>query len=170
MNLFKKTSLFAGIFLTLLSLFACTPNEAATDEGPVIAEFDLPAGYAYDFDTSVLGYTVEAYKGQNGPSHLYLIQSEKQSDGDELAKMLSQLAPGSSDPNTRMTVIETRTATVRGQEATVVISEGVNSENLRYRQLTVAFEGKSGPALLVFSESVNAWDQETVDAFLESIR
>ena len=169
MNLFKKTSLFAGIFITLLSLFACTPKEVATNEGAAIAEFDLPAGYTYDFDTSVLGYTVEAYKGQNGPSHLYLIQSEKPSDRDELAKMLSQLAPSSSDQDTRMTVIENRTATVRGQEATLVTSDGINSENVRYRQITVAFEGNGGPAMLVFSESVNAWDQEAVDAFLESI-
>jgi len=169
MNLFKNTSLFAGIVLTLLSLFACATKEVATDGDAGIAEFDLPAGYIYDFDTSVLGYTVEAYKGQNGPSHLYLIQSEKQSDGNELAKMLSQLAPGSSNLDTRITVIETHTAKLRGQDATVVISEGINSENVRYRQITVAFEGNGGPALLVFSESVDAWDQEVVDAFLESI-
>lgn len=29
MNLFKKTSLFTRIFLTLLALFASTPKEAA---------------------------------------------------------------------------------------------------------------------------------------------
>jgi hypothetical protein len=101
---------------------------------------------------------------------LYLIQSEKESDGDELAKMLAQLAPGSSDPNTRMTVSLERPVTLRGQEVTLIVSEGVNSENVSYRQITAAFEGKSGPALLMFSETVEDWDQAAVDEFLASIR
>jgi hypothetical protein len=144
--------------------------KAGEDAGATIADFDLPADYAADFSTSMLGYTVAAYKGPNGPSHLYLIQSEKESDGDELAKMLAQLAPGSSDPNTRMTVLEKRPVTLRGQDSTLIVSEGVNSENVPYLQITAAFEGKGGPALLMFSETVDAWDQAAVDEFLSSIR
>ena len=168
MNLFKKTLLITSIVILLLSLFACTTK--AGDDPGAIADFDLPAGYSADFSTSMLGYTVAAYKGPNDPSHLYLIQSEKESDGDELAKMLAQLAPGSSDPNTRMTVIEKRPVTLRGQDATLIISEGVNSENVPYRQITAAFEGKGGPALLMYSETVDAWNQAAVDEFLSSIR
>ena len=168
MNLFKKDLFIVGIIL-LLFLFACT-TKAGEDAGSVIADFDLPAGYTADFSTSMLGYTVAAYKGPNDPSHLYLIQSEKESDGDELANMLAQLAPGSNDPNTRMTVIEKRPVTLRGQDATLIISEGVNSENVPYRQITAAFEGKGGPALLMFSETVDTWDQAAVDEFLSSIR
>jgi hypothetical protein len=169
MNLFTKRMLITGLLISLLSLFACT-TKAGDDAGTVIADFDLPAGYSADFSNSMLGYTVAAYKGPNEPSHLYLIQSEKESDGDELAKMLAQLAPGSSDPNTRITVIEKRPVTLRGQEATLIVSEGVNSENVPYRQVTAAFEGKGGPALLMFSETVEAWDQVAVDEFLSSIR
>ena len=169
MNLFKKTLLITGIVITILSLFACT-TKAGDDAGAAIADFDLPAGYTTDFSSSMLGYTVAVYKGPNDPSHLYLIQSEKESDGDELAKMLAQLAPGSSDPNTRMTVIEKRPVALRGQDATLIISEGVNSEDVPYRQITAAFKGKGGPALLMFSETVDAWDQAAVDEFLSSIR
>ena len=68
-----------------------------------------------------------------------------------------------------MTVIENRPVTLRGQEVTLIVSEGVNSENVSYRQISVAFEGKGGPALLLFSESVEAWDQAAVDEFLASI-
>jgi hypothetical protein len=151
------------------SIFACT-TEAVDDSGSAIADFDLPAGYTFEFSTSMLGYTVAAYKGPNGPSHLYLIQSEKESDGDELAKMLAQLVPGFNDPDTRMTVTENRPVTLRGQEVTLSVSEGVNSENISHRQVTAAFEGKGGPALLMFSETVEAWDQAAVDEFLASIR
>jgi hypothetical protein len=99
-----------------------------------------------------------------------LIQSKNESDGEELERMLMQLAPGSRDPNTRMTVVENRTATVRDQEVAVVVSEGVSSENISYRQITVGFQGKGGPALLVLSETVEGWDQAAVDTFLASIQ
>ena len=168
MKLLQKALFIAGI-LMLLSLLACT-TQARNDAAATIADFDLPAGYSADFSTSMLGYTVAAYKGQSGPSHLYLIQSEKASDGEELAKMLAQLAPGSSDPQTRMTVIEKRPITLRDQDVTLVISEGINSENVSYRQVTAAFEGKGGPALLMFAETIDAWDQNAVDAFLDSFR
>jgi hypothetical protein len=162
--------------IILAFLSACGTVEATNDSQHVtklaskIANFDLPAGYTAEFSAELAGYTLASYKGASGPSHLYFIQSEKESDGEELERMLTQLAPGSSDVNTRMTVIENRTATVRGQEVAVVVSEGVNSENISYRQITVGFQGKAGPALLVLSETVEGWDQTVVDTFLASIQ
>jgi hypothetical protein len=70
----------------------------------------------------------------------------------------------------RMTVVESRTVTIRGQEATVVVSEGVNSDNATYLEATTIFQGKGGPALLVYSDSAGRWDQEALDAWLESIQ
>lgn len=176
MNPFKKT-LFSFMAATMLmALFACTTMEVTNDpqhaEEAVaeIADFDLPMGYEPELSTKMLGYTLAAYKGKSGPSHLYLIQSEKESDGEELARMLTQLSPGSSDPNTRMTVIENRPVTVRGQETMLIMSDGINSEGESYRQVAVAFQGKGGPALLVFSESLDAWNQAGVDEFLDSIQ
>ena len=164
----------SAIILTLLA--ACSTIEATDDSQHVaklaskIADFDLPEGYTPEFSAEMLGYTLAAYKRASGPSHLYFIQSENEADGKELERMLTQLAPGVSDPNTRLTVIENRTTTVRGQEVALVVSEGTNSENVAYRQLTVGFQGKGGPAMLVLSESVELWDQASVDAFLQSIQ
>ncbi len=126
---------------------ACGTVEATDDSqhfmklAAKIADFDTPAGYTPEFTAEMLGYTLAAYKGASGPSHLYLIQSETESDGEELERKLMQLAPGSSDPNTRTTVVENRTATVRDQEVAVVVSEGVNSENISYRQITRRLSG-----------------------------
>jgi hypothetical protein len=176
MNPLKKTLLAFSMITVMITLFACTTIETTDDPqltqetAAEISDFDLPPGYEPEFSTKMLGYTLVTYKGESDPSHLYLIQSEKESDGEELAKMLAQLSPGSSDPNTRMTVVENRPATVLGQEVTLIISEGVNSENLSYRQISVAFEGKGGPALLLFSETIENWDQAAVDEFLASIR
>jgi hypothetical protein len=134
-----------------------------------IADFDLPAGYQPEFSASLEGYTLVSYNPGDGHSHLYLIQSEKESDGEKLASMVEQIAPGSYDPQTRMTIIETRPVTVREQEVTLVISEGVTSEGETYRQVTVAFQGNGGPALVMLTEPVISWDQEMVNTFIASI-
>lgn len=172
----NKILLTTLAILILAIVSACGTVEATNDSQHVeelaskISDFTLPEGYTSEFSAEMAGYTLASYKGTSGPSHLYLIQSEKESDGEELERMLTQLAPGSSDPNTRLTVIENRPVTVRGQEVTLVISEGVNHEGDSYRQATVAFEGKNGPALLVLSESLELWNDETVDALLASIQ
>jgi hypothetical protein len=69
-----------------------------------------------------------------------------------------------------MTVLETRPITVRGQETTLILSEGITEEGETYRQVMAAFQGKGGPALLVLSEPVTRWNQETVEVFIASIR
>ena len=134
-----------------------------------IADFDLPAGYRPEFSASVEGYTLVSYNPGDGHSHLYLIQSEKEVDGEKLVSVMDEIAPGSYDPQTRMTVIETRPVTMREQEVILVISEGVTSEGETYRQVMVAFHGKGGPALVTLSEPIERWNQESVDAFIASI-
>lgn len=176
MKQITQIMLFAISAISLAVLAACGTVEATDDSQHVtelaskIADFDPPAGFSPEFTTEMLGYTLAAYKGASDPGHLFLIQSEKEADGPELEKMLKELAPGSSDPNARMTVVENRPVTLRGQEATLVVSEGINHEGKTYRQATVSFRGKGGPALLVFSDSVENWDQDAVDTFLQSIK
>ena len=162
--------------ILILLLTACTSNTAVqtafdqvANAAAEIADFDLPAGYRPEFSASLEGYTLVSYNPGDGHSHLYLIQSEKESDGEKLGSMMDQIAPGSYDPQTRMAIIETRPVTVRKQEVTLVISEGVTSEGETYRQVMVPFQGKGGPALVTLSEPVERWSQESVDAFIASI-
>jgi hypothetical protein len=155
----------------LLALAACTADANQTaDIAADIADFDLPAGYTADFSAAVSGYSVIAYSPGDDQSHLYLIQSSQVADGDALEKGLADLVPGAGDEKARMTVIENRQVTVRGQVVTAVVSDGINSENNRYRQIMVVFEGKGGAALLVLSTPVNTWDETLVDTLLASIR
>ena len=135
-----------------------------------IADFDLPDGFTPDFKASLMGYTMVSYTPGNDSSHLYLIQSEKASDGKELEAGLAKMIPDAYDSNSRMTVIDNLLVNVRGQEVPAVISDGVNPENETYRQIMVGFEGKSGPTLLVYSVPVDNWDQESVMKLLASIQ
>ena len=124
-----------------------------------IADFNLPDGYGADFSANLLGYTLAVFNSGDDHSHLYLIQSENESDWEKLASMLDQLAPGSSDARTRMTIIESRPVVIRDKETTLILSEGVNSDGEAYRQATAAFQGLGRPALLVISAPVDHWNQ-----------
>ena len=160
-----------ALLLTACGVDVSLSTDAAnvTNAAAEIADFDLPAGYYADFSSDVMGYSVAAYTRGDGPSHIYLIQSENESDSEKLAQVLDELVIGSGDPQTSVTVIETRLVLVRGQETTLVISDAVNSEGLAYRQAAVAFQGNGGPALLVFSETNENWDQAIVNALISSI-
>jgi len=173
----NKILLITIAVILLATLFACAPNvtmnsnpDDVANAASEIADFEPPAGYASEFTASLLGYTVAAYNPGDGHSHLYLIQSEKEADSEKLEQMLADLVPGSKNSNTRLTVVENRAATIRGQAATLVISDGVNSEGASYRQVTAAFQGKGGPALLVLSGPTEHWDQSAMDAFIASIK
>jgi hypothetical protein len=145
-------------------------DQGVSETASQIADFTLPSGYTTEFAGKLGDYTAVSYNPGDGHSHLYLIQSENSDDREKLSEMLSSLVSGSSDRYSRMTVVESRTATIRGQAATVVISDGVNSAGQKYRQVTAGFEGKGGPALLVIEEPLTRWDQGTVDAFIASLR
>ena len=163
--------------ITVIGIAACTPSGAIninqaqiTDLRSDMADFDLPIGFSADFSTHVMGYTAMAYSRGVGPSHIYLIQSEKESDREKLDQILDELVIGSGDPQTRMTVIETQSVQVRGQDTTLVISDCVNSEGTTYRQAAVAFQGDGGPALLVYSESMQNWNPTILSGLLASIQ
>jgi hypothetical protein len=171
-----KTKSLAIILLVLL-LTACnisdtlsTRSDAVVSTAVEIADFDLPTGYQPDFSSDVMGYSVVAYHRGDGPSHLYLIQSDDKADGEKLAQALDEIVVGSGNTQARQTVIETRTVSVNGQETTLVISDALNSEGLSYRQAVVPFQGKGGPALLVFSEPHESWDPAILNALIASIQ
>ncbi len=173
----NKNALTAVIALITIALSACIPGVSmqagsrdVSKTASQIAEFTLPSGYSPEFAGKLGNYTAVSYSPGDGHSHLYLVQSGKTEDREKLSDMLTSIMPGSSDRYSRMTVVDSRTATIRGQSATVVISDGVNSDGLQYRQVTAGFQGKGGPALLVIEEPLTGWDQATVDAFIVSLK
>ncbi len=165
----------ASLVCLLAGLTACglvkqgPTSDAATVSKTAsrIADFTLPEGYREEYALDLASVTVAAYNPGDNHSHLYFIQGPKDMSLDEDAL---RKAAGTYDATTRLTVVETRTATVRGQEVNVLISEGTNSDGQDYRELSVAFHGKGGPALMVIEEPTSRWTQEKIDAFVASIQ
>lgn len=163
--------------LAALALTACgldlrvdtDPERVAATAG-AITELDLPSGFSAELSAGVGAITLVAYTPGDAHSHLYLVQSTDPADSETLARALANAVPGDFDPERRLTVIETRTVTVRGGTSTLVVSEGENGDGQPYRQAVVPFAGKGGPALLVFSTLVASWDDETVSELITSLR
>jgi len=166
----------AAMILIAVLLSACSVNASlSTDEKAAavaaggIADLELPQGYRPELTANVGNYTVVSYTPGDGYSHLYLAQSVDPADAYRMEEALDEVVPGGSDPEFRMTVLETRPVVVDGSDAELVISEGTNSDGEKYRQAVVAFDGRGGPALLVFSEPASNWDMVKVEALLASI-
>jgi hypothetical protein len=132
-----------------------------------IADFQVPDGFSQEYALEQFGITLAAYKGSDGHSHLMLAQMPEGTN--DLESKLQTVVPGSVDRTTRLNVVERREATVRGQQATLVISDGTNSDGQPYRQLTTSFQGKNGPAILVISRPSSSWNQADVDQLIASI-
>lgn len=148
-----------------------TPEEV-NQAAERIASFELPEGYAGDYGFSKFGFSVAAYDPGDGHSHLTLAQGPKGLGVQQgtLEKMLNQARPGDSDRTTRLTVVETRTVILRGEETILVVQDGTSGDGTAYRQATATFNGKSGPALVILEEPLSRWDDARVTAFLASIQ
>jgi hypothetical protein len=171
----KSTSKLVMVVIVLVSalLIGCgsKPADVSTSAAR-IAEFSLPEGYQPEMAADLGGYSIVMYNSGDGHSHLYLVQAPESKDLSQakLEEMLGQTQSGKKDRATRMTVVEKRAASIRGQESTLVISEGTNSDGDPYRQVTAAFQGKGGPALLVMSEPTSRWDDARVNQLIASIQ
>lgn len=134
-----------------------------------IADFDLPAGYITDYAVEFLGFSLAAYKPGDDHSHIMLLQAPPgvHIDQQQLERQLS--AGRQQDNNVRMTMINSEHLTVRGQDATLVLSGGSSSDGTTYQQYSLMFEGKQGTALLIISEPMSHWNTEVIDTFVASI-
>ncbi len=138
-----------------------------------IADYDLPAGFGNAYATQAAGFSLVAYTGDDGYSHIFLFQLPAYItlDQAELERQAQQATqPRSHNRPPRMETVDRRQVIVRGQEVSLVVSEGVNSDGLAYREMSGIFQGKGGQALVTIAGLVETWDQAEVDAFLASIR
>ena len=139
-----------------------------------IVDFSLPAGYQPEFSMQLIGITMVGYSGVGTQDNIMLMQfpASFNMDPEEMERQMKQALQNQqfSWSDAEMNVVEVKQVNIRGQDAIMTISEGSNSENQGFRQASVVFDGKGGPALLLFTSSLESWDQSEVDAFIASIR
>ncbi len=175
----KRTLSFClAILAALLFLTACSALPQKTGKREIrsvadrIAGYTVPKGYSEQFAIDMLGYQLVSLQGPTPNCHIYLVQAPKDVNVD-VAALESQAreleGQKSQDDRRGMRVVETRTATVRGESVSLVVREGVNSVDAPYREVTGLFTGRSGPALVSVAAPADQWNWDLVNEFLSSI-
>jgi hypothetical protein len=164
--------LFIATTRSVISGVQAEPGEAAAVAAE-IADFSLPAGYSSAVVTQIADLEVVGYNGPDGNSHIYLLQLPPAIRVDQAA-LESQLQSNAPDPGNdygpNMQVIDQQPVTIRGQAATLVVSEGTNGQGHSIRSANAVFEGKDGQALLSISGRTATWDAALIETFISSMK
>ncbi|MEO8084300.1 MAG: hypothetical protein ABI780_10790 [Ardenticatenales bacterium] len=144
-----------------------------------IADYTLPEGYSEQMGMAILGMKM-ALIGQGdiktsaGTSmSIALIELPGDANGanaasDAIKDSASQQMGGRvKDAHT----VDERDVTIRGESATLTISEGSGSGGATMRQATAQFTAKSGHAAMLMAMGPSeSWDQAALDAFIASMK
>ncbi len=138
-----------------------------------IADFQLPENYRSEASVALGDYTFVSYAPGDGHSHIQLVQVPNSVHVDQAAleRYAEQANPGTGrNRYSNIRTVGQTQATIRGQNVTLVISEGTNRDGQTYRVMTGIFQGKGGPTLLSIEAPVSSWNQAEVDAFIASLK
>lgn len=135
-----------------------------------IADYTLPTDFGEGQAAQLANFSMVSFTAVDGRTHITLLQAPASLpiDQDELERQMS-LASG-RDEWSEVTVIETKPCQIRGERATLVISEGVSHDGHLYRSASAVFAGNGGMALVNVSGPAANWDQAMVDSFIESLQ
>jgi hypothetical protein len=149
-----------------------TDPEKAVRVGSESFEYDVPEDFTDVFSAELVGYKLTGYTGSDGHSHIYFLQlpADVAVDMSDMESELHKLLPASADSYNDVRVVDSQPVTIAGQDVTLVVSEGTNHDGETFREVSAAFQGKSGQVFFVFSRPSASWDQTEVDNFLASIQ
>lgn len=135
-----------------------------------MADYTVPAGFDEGAAISIAGFSMITHTGDDNRSHITLIQEPSwlALDRADLERQVAQAS--GAEVWTEVKMVDSQPCQIRGQETTLVISEGVSHDNHRYRSASALFEGEHGTVLLSISGPAASWDEEMVQRFVEGIQ
>jgi hypothetical protein len=149
-----------------------TDPASAAKAAREIADYELPPGYQEESALDFFIYTMVMISDPATPGKplITLAQFQAGVDKEQMEQQLRQAAEQQGGQRGfTMTVVETKTMTIRGVETEVIIYEGTDQDGDVMRQLITTFPSKDGTAMLMIVGNAQSWDQEEIDTFLESI-
>ncbi len=167
----------AGIIIirsagTVLARSLQTDPQKASAIASSIAEYSLPDGFGSPYATRLAGFSLVQYTHTDGHSHVTFFQIPNgiKVDPAEMERQFRQNAPDRNHSRAdRIKMVNQVQGTINGQPVTLVVSEGTNSDEQPFREVSGLFQGKGGQAMVVYEAPLSRWDQAEVDAFLASI-
>lgn len=155
-----------------------TDPASAAKAAHAIADYELPAGYqeAMAMDFFVYSMVMISPDAAGSTTHsgkpiIMLAQFQAGANQQQMEQQLRQsFEQQSGRRGLKMTVVESKQMTIRGQQAEVVTYEGTDENGTTLRQLITTFPGKGGTAMLMIMGSPEHWDQKEIDTFIQSIK
>jgi hypothetical protein len=148
--------------------------QVAVRLGSEIADFEVPEGFGAPYSIQFADVTLIGYKSPGERSHLLLAQFPEGTsiNVEEMLRIIGERSdnPNSIWYNTQTEIVEQNPVTIRGQEVTLIISEGTSSDGVEFRMATARFEGRGGSALAMIAGPLSEWDDGMVDDFFTSIQ
>ncbi len=143
---------------------------SVSEVGRSIALYDVPDRYTDAYAAEVADFTMVTYRDVDTDGHIYLLQMPETIKLDPGLLETQLRAASGTEVLAKVAVVHHMPCHIRGQETTLVISEGLNHDKRPYRSASAIFSGKGGQALINISGPIEAWDQAMVDSFVESFQ
>ncbi|HXF85925.1 MAG TPA: hypothetical protein VNK49_11115 [Anaerolineales bacterium] len=153
-----------------------TDPEAAAQAAHEIVDYDLPPGYREQLamDFILYSFVMIGPDSTEEENALLIMLAQFETVNVNAKEMEEQIRRSVEQQAGRrgmnMHLVETKDATIRGAQTTIVIYEGTDSTGDSIRQLVTSFPAKKGTAMLIIMGSIEQWDQRLVDEFIRSIR
>jgi hypothetical protein len=112
-----------------------------------IADYTLPFGFEEAQAVRLANFSMVSYTAVDGQTHIFLFQAPGVLilDEYELERQMG-LATG-KDEWRDVTVVESQPCQIRGEESTLIISEGVSHDGSRYRSASAIFDGNGSSSV-----------------------
>ncbi len=167
----------ACILLVLLlprlaqNVVSTDPNKA-NDVGKQIADYTLPEGYKQVMGMDMFFEKIVALARADpyGPTIMLMQVNTPYASREELERQMEQSFQQSTARQGTYRQVGTHEVTIKGQSATLTVSESDAASRTTMRQATGVFKGKGGIALIMFMGDPEEWDWKLVEDFCGSIK
>jgi len=152
-----------------------TDPESASQAAHEVVDYDLPDGYKERIAMDMMVYSmvmIGPTSYQSDEPVIMLAQFSPMAGNDKQLEqqMVQSFEQQSGTKGLDMQLVEVKDMTIRNEETSVNIYEGTDQNGNSVRQLITTFPGKDGTVMLLIMGNVDGWDDDKVDAFIESIR
>ena len=152
-----------------------TDPQGAAEAAHAIADYELPEGYQERVAMDFFAYSMVLIgPDSSGPASampmMMLAQFQIVTDRKQMEEQMRQsFEMQTGRRGLTMKVVEVKKMTIRGEEVEVTTLEGSDENGFVLRQLVTTFPGKDGTAMLMIMGPAQYWDQQVINAFVESI-
>jgi len=170
--------LLLGVFITLIAFIAYQVGWnifVKTTIGESV-DYELPSNYywVYSQYTGIMHVSINKSKHNRAGIErpVIIIASTRSYIDVDKEKIHLQIQSSLGKQDYEMKFVDEQEITIRGQKVSLLIYEGTDENGVLMKQvMSDFFEGKkNSKVMLSFEGKVANWNQEEIDAFIESIK